>query len=137
MWPYIKQLGCMLDMSLLHRGRNKPGEADSPKDTTSRRRTGSAFWFNPTPKPPSSITQREPAPPPRPVLTLTSGHCPGPRWGFCVEHDIIVLRAEGWELVSLDASLLISPRPTFPFLPPYTLPPLLGSWQTSQVGHPT
>lgn len=51
MWPYIKQLGCTLDTSPLHRGRNKPGEADSPKDTTSRHRTGSASWFNPTPKP--------------------------------------------------------------------------------------
>ena len=36
MWPYIKQLGCTLDTSPLHRGRSKPGEADSPEDTASR-----------------------------------------------------------------------------------------------------
>ena len=47
MWPYIKQLGCTLDTSSLHRGRSKPGEADSPEDTASRHRTGSASWFNP------------------------------------------------------------------------------------------
>lgn len=109
--------------------------------TTSRHRTGSASWFNPRPKPPRqpshSGSPAPPGPPPGPVPTLTSRHCPGPRWGFRVEHDIIVLRAEGQELVSLDANLLIFLRPTFPFLPPYILPPLLGSWQTSQVGHLT
>lgn len=44
---------------------------------------------------------------PRPVLTLTSRHCPGPYWGFCVEHDVIVLRrAEGRASGSCDASWL-------------------------------
>lgn len=88
---------------------------------------------------PPAITQRGPSPSCGllPGPTLTSRHCPGARWGFRVEHDIIVLRAEGQELASLDANLLIFPRPTFLFLPPYILPPLLGSWQTIQVSHLT
>lgn len=86
-------------LCLLHRGRNKPGEADSPKDTTSRRRTGSAFWFNPHTQAPFIHHTSGSQPSPVPVLTHLRA-LPGPRWGFCVEHDMVVLRAEGWELVS-------------------------------------
>lgn len=53
-----------------------------------------------TPEPPlypqHSGSPACPHPPPRLVPTLTARYCPGPRWGLCVEHDIIVLRRGRW-----------------------------------------
>lgn len=82
---------------------------------------------------PSSIIQGEPGPSSclLPGPTLTSRHCPGPRWGLCVEHDVIVLRrTEGWALASLGASLLdFSASRPFPSCHPV---PCLLSWVTGK-----
>lgn len=72
------------------------------------------------------------SPSPTLALTLTSRDCPGPRWGLCVEHDVIVLRRGRG--IGVRFSLMPAYR-AFPFLSPWALPPLLGNLQT-QPGWP-